>query len=108
METLVFYGPLIARILLVFVFLHSGIGKITEFKNTQGYMDSAGMPATTFFLIMAIFIDIGGGLSVLFGYDAQIGATVLLIYTLVATAIFHRNISDQMQMIMFSKNLAIM
>lgn len=108
METLAFYGPLVARILMAIIFLHSGVGKITGYKETQEYMASEGMPATEFFLILAILADLGGGLSVLFGYYARLGALVLFIYTVLATAIFHRKISDQRQMIMFTKNLAIL
>lgn len=108
MEMLTFYGPLIARMLLALVFLHAGIGKMTEYEGTREYMASAGMPATEFFLILATIADFGGGLSVLFGYYARLGALVLFIYTALTIAIFHRKISDQRQMIMFMKNLAIM
>ena len=44
------------------------------------YIVSAEMPATAFFLILAILIDIGGGLSVLFWYYCRLGAFMLFVY----------------------------
>ena len=99
--------PLIGRILLSAIFLMSGLNKIFNFAGTQQYMDSAGMPLTNFFLIGAILLEIFGGLSILLGYQAKWGAWALVIFMIPTTLIFHTNFSDQIQMIMFMKNLAI-
>lgn len=101
------YIPLIARILLSALFLISGINKILQPAATQGYMASVGMPLTGLFLVAAIALEIGGGLSVLLGYQARWGAAALILFTVVATLIFHTNLSDQIQQIMFLKNIAI-
>ncbi|MBD2461916.1 DoxX family protein [Oscillatoria sp. FACHB-1407] len=99
--------PLIARILLSALFLVSGINKILNPAATQDYMASAGMPLTGLFLVAAIALELGGGLSVLLGYRARWGAIALIGFTAIATLIFHTNLSDQLQQIMFLKNLAI-
>ncbi|MDX2212009.1 MAG: DoxX family protein [Oculatellaceae cyanobacterium bins.114] len=101
------YIPLIARILLSVLFLVSGINKVLHPAATQDYMAAAGMPLTGLFLIAAIALEIGAGLSVLLGYQARWGAIALIGFTALATLIFHTNLSDQLQQIMFLKNLAI-
>jgi len=100
--------PLIARILLSALFIVSGINKIMQFTGTQQYMANFGMPLTGLFLIAAIIIEVGGGLSLLLGYYARLGATALAIFMIPATFIFHSNFTDQIQQIMFMKNLAIL
>ncbi|HEY9658934.1 MAG TPA: DoxX family protein [Allocoleopsis sp.] len=102
------YIPLIARILLAALFLWSGIGKILNPAGTQQYMASHGMPLTGLFLIAAIVIELGGGLSLLLGYKPRIGALALAVFLVVATLIFHTNLSDSIQQIMFLKNLSIL
>jgi putative oxidoreductase len=49
-----------------------------------------------------------GGLSVLTGLKAKWGALVLFLFLIPTTLIFHREYSNQTQLIMFMKNLAIM
>ncbi|MDP2960016.1 MAG: DoxX family protein [candidate division Zixibacteria bacterium] len=97
--------PLIARILLCLIFLKSGIGKIMDPAGTMLYMSAHGMPLTGLFLVGAIVFEIVGALSVLLGYKARWGAILLIIFLVPTTLIFHTKISDQLQMIMFLKNL---
>jgi putative oxidoreductase len=99
--------PLIARILLSAIFIQSGVGKIMDPSGTQQYMAAYGMPLTGLFLIGAIFCEIFGSLSILLGFKARLGATLLVIFMIPTTLIFHTKLSDQVQMIMFMKNLAI-
>ena len=101
--------PLIARIFLSLIFLSSMLGKIGNFEGTAGYMQKMGMTfATEFFLVGAIVLLALGGLSVLLGYRAKLGAVLLMIFLVPATLIFHTDFADKLQMIMFMKNLAIM
>lgn len=99
--------PLIARILLSAIFIQSGLGKIMDPSGTQQYMAAYGMPLTSLFLIGAIFCEIFGSLSILLGFKARLGASLLVIFMIPTTLIFHTKLSDQVQMIMFMKNLAI-
>lgn len=101
------YIPLMARILLSALFLWSGVNKMLHPAETQQYMAAAGMPLTGLFLVAAILIEVLGGLSVLLGYRARIGAIALTVFTIVATLIFHSNFAEQLQQIMFLKNLSI-
>ena len=70
-------------------------------------MASYGMPFTGLFLIGAVVLEAVGGLSMLIGYKARWGATLLVIFLIPTTLVFHTKFSDAVQMIMFMKNIAI-
>ncbi|MEM9664561.1 MAG: DoxX family protein [Bacteroidota bacterium] len=101
------YLPLIGRVLLALIFLLSGVGKIGDFAGTQEYMAAAGMPMTALLLVGAIVLEIVGALSIMLGFKAKLGAVALLLFLIPATLIFHTDFADQVQMIMFMKNLSI-
>ncbi len=99
--------PLIARILLVAIFLWSGMNKILHPTETQAYMAAFGMSLTWLFLPAAIALELLGGLSVLLGIYPRLGAAALAFFTLITGFIFHSNFSDPIEQIMFMKNLTM-
>ncbi len=107
MEWLKAVAMLAGRILLVVIFLKSGIGKIEHFAGTAQYMAKAGMPYTTFFLLGAIFIEIVCSIAVILGFLTRLGAVLLLLFLIPTTLIFHGNFADQGQMIHFMKNVSM-
>lgn len=107
-ETTQRYLPLAGRIFLAAIFVMSGIGKIANPQGTQQFMAAFRMPATGFFLAGAIVLELAGAASLLLGYWTRAGAVLLLIFMVPATLIFHTNFADQIQVIMFMKNLAMM
>ena len=107
-EALKAFISLIGRILLVLIFVKSGIGKIGNFEGTAQYMAQYGMPMTPFFLVGAIFLELVGSFCVIFGWFARLGALLLVIFLIPTTLIFHTNFPDQMQMIMFMKNVSML
>ncbi len=98
---------LVGRILLVLMFLVSGIGKIFHFEGTTQYMAKVGMPMTTFFGLGAIFLELVGSITVILGYFTRFGAVLLLFFLVPTTLIFHGNIVDPMQKIQFLKNVGM-
>lgn len=58
-------------------------------------------------LPLVILLEVGGGLAIIAGWQTRIISIALAVFTVVAAVIFHNNFSDQMQMIMFMKNVAI-
>lgn len=98
---------LVGRVLLSLIFVLSGLNKVNHFFATQQTMAEHGMPMTALFLLGAIFVEVVGGLSVLVGYRARIGATALALFMVPTTLIFHTDFANQIQMIMFMKNLSI-
>jgi putative oxidoreductase len=100
--------PLLGRILLVAIYFNSGIHKVVNPAGTMGYMASAGMPAVKLFLVLAIFAELGGGLSVLLGYKTRLGAAAIVAFLVPATLIFHRDFANPVQSIMFLKNVSML
>lgn len=96
---------LVARLLMAQIFLIAGLGKIGNYAGTQAYMDAMGVPGML--LPLVILLEVGGGLALLLGFQTRWVSWALAGFTVIAAAIFHSNLADQMQMIMFMKNLAM-
>ena len=107
MEWLKSLASLVGRILLVLIFLHSGIGKIENFEGMAQYMATYGMPYTHYFLYGAIIFELAGSIFAILGYYARFGALLLLIFLIPTTIIFHTNFDDPIQIIHFMKNLSM-
>jgi putative oxidoreductase len=102
------YSTLVGRVLLAAIFLLSGFNKIMDPAGTQNYMAVMGMTwATGLLYAGAVIVEVGGGLSVLLGYRARVGAAALILFMIPTTLIFHTNFADQNQLIHFLKNLAM-
>ena len=113
MEIVRMYGPLVGRVLLALIFITAGYGKISGFDGTVGYMQAYNMPMPQVLAVLAIIIELGGGIMIAVGWKARWGAAAIFIFVLVASLIFHAFWAVpaeqvQMQNIMFMKNLAIM
>ncbi|MBI5041187.1 MAG: DoxX family protein [Gammaproteobacteria bacterium] len=96
---------LVGRVLLAQIFLLSGLTKITGFAGTQGYMEAMGVPGVLLPLVIAV--EVGGGLALLLGWQTRWASLALAGFSIVSAALFHANFTDQMQTIMFMKNLAM-
>ncbi len=107
-------GSLLGRILIALIYLMSAVGnKIPKFNDVAGAMAGEGVPVPQVMLVGAIAFLIAGSLSVIVGYHARTGATLLLIFLALATYYFHdfwnfEGQEQQMQMIQFMKNLSLM
>ncbi len=113
MKCFICWAPLLGRIGLSAIFLLSGVNKITNWEQTAQYMQAQGMPLVPLFLAGAIVLELVGGLSVLLGFHARLGAALLILFLIPATLIFHNfwaleGQAQQLQMIMFLKNVAIL
>lgn len=98
-------GDLIGRILLAAMFLLAGIQKIGGYEGTQGYMEAMGVPGAL--LPAVIALEIGGALAIIAGFFTRWVAAALAGFTLAAAFLFHYQPEDQMQMILFLKNISI-
>ncbi len=108
MENIKSLAVLTGRILLGQIFLVSALGKIADFQGTEKYMAAHHMHAVAMWLVIAILIELSGALSVLTGCRTRMGATALLIFLLPVTFIFHRDLGNRLQLVMFMKNMAIL
>lgn len=98
-------SQLIARVFLGHIFLLAGVSKISAYEGTQGYMEAMGLPGAL--LPLVILLEVGGGLAIIVGWKSKWVSIALAAFTVIAAAIFHNNFADQMQMILFMKNIAI-
>lgn len=95
------------RLLLAIMFVFSGLGKLTAPDATQGFIASVGMPLPLLSYLMAVLVELGGGLLLLIGFHARMVSLALAAFTLLTAIIFHSDFADQNQMIHFMKNIAI-
>ena len=113
MEYLNRFGPLVGRILLATIFVLSGIGKVTGFDATVGYIAAKALPMPQILAIATIVVELGAGLMLVAGWKARAAAAALLVFTGLAAFLFHAFWAvppeeAAMQRIQFLKNLAIM
>ena len=93
------------RILIALIFVTSGVNKISGYAGTQQYMEAMGVPGALLPLVIAL--EILGGLAVMLGWHTRVAAFLLAGFSLLSGLLFHADFGDQMQMIMFMKNLSI-
>jgi putative oxidoreductase len=86
---LIGYGDLLARFCLSFVFLWSGVSKAYNPAAGRAEVASLGLPNPALFSTLTIICQIGGGLMVLLGLWARLGALALLSFTVIATLLAH-------------------
>jgi putative oxidoreductase len=103
---------LAARLLMVALFLPAGIGKLTGFDGTVGYIASAGLPLPTVGAALAVAVEIGASLALLAGFGTRFAASVLAVFTLAASVFFHAYWAapaDQayVAQLLFFKNIAV-
>ena len=95
----------VGRVLLSTLFLVEGVGKISMQEDVVMYMESYGVPGILF--IPAIILEILFPLLLIVGYKTKLAASVMALFTFTVAIIFHTDFSEEMQMIIFLKNLAI-
>ena len=112
MTALTYAAPL-GRLLLSFMFIMSGIQKITGYAGTQGYMEMMGVPGAL--LPLVILVEVVGGIALLIGFQARLAAILLAGFSIVSGILFHLvpsfgmedAMAAQAQMIGFMKNVTI-
>jgi len=99
------YIELSGRLLLASIFLMAGINKIGGYAGTQAYMNSQGIPGELLPLVIAL--EIIAPIMLIIGWQVRIAAIGLAGFTALSALLFHFNFADQVQSIMFMKNIAI-
>lgn len=101
------WALLVGRVLLSLIFIMAGWAKIGGFEGTVGYVQSVGLPFAELIVGLTILIELVGGLMILFGLKTKFAALILALFTLLAAFLFHGDFGDDMQMMLFMRNLAI-
>lgn len=93
---------LVARVLMAYIFIIAGWGKVTAYQATAGYMESMGVHAAM--LPLTVLVELGGGLALLIGFQARFAALGLAVFSLITGVIFHSGVDDAINLM---KNLAM-
>ncbi|CAM5780714.1 DoxX family protein [Ottowia pentelensis] len=104
---------LLARILLMSLFLITGWEKLTNFAGTAQYMASVGAPAPALSTVVAIVMEFGVGIALVLGVFTRPLALLLCLFTLATALIGHRYWTQQgaerhANLLNFYKNISMM
>jgi len=105
------YVALLGRILFSILFLFASIGHFNE--KTIQYAASHGVPIPWLLVPFSGILALLGGLSILLGYKARIGAWLIVIFLIPVTLWMHRfwtvenPVEAMIQQTMFYKNTAL-
>ena len=102
----------LGRLLFALIFVMAGTNHFN--KQTIGYAVSQGVPLASIAVPLSGVLAIAGGLSILLGYRAKLGAGLIVLFLIPVTSLMHKfwGITDpmtaQIQMIMFMKNVSML
>lgn len=100
-------ASLIGRVLLSAIFILSGLSKLAAPAMMVGYISSVGLPFPQLALVVAVIVEIGGGLALIAGYRTRLVAAALALFSVATALAFHNALADQNQFIHFFKNIAM-
>ncbi len=106
------YVVLVGRVLFATIFISAAFGHFS--KETIAYAAAAGVPLPGIAVPASGILSFLGGLSVLAGYRARLGAWALVVFLVPVTLAMHNfwAVADpamhQLQFVLFLKNLSIL
>lgn len=103
---------LVARVLMMVLFVLFGWQKLMGFDGTVAYMTATGAPLPTISAIIAIAVELVGGIVIAVGFFTRPLALIFAAYTIVTALIGHRfwaltGMEQYNAMIHFYKNISI-
>ena len=99
------YLPVIGRVLIGLPFAMSGLTKLAGYSHTTAMIAAVGLPLPPVAFLVAVAVELGGGVLLLLGYRVRPAAIALAVFSLATAISFHNNFADQNQMIHFLKNV---
>jgi len=102
----------LGRFLFALIFLMAGANHFN--KQAIGYAASQGVPSASILVPLSGVLAIVGGLSILLGYRAKLGAWLIVVFLVPVTLMMHKfwTVQDpmmaQIQMILFMKNISML
>lgn len=104
-ETLTHIPDLAGRIALASIFLLAGINKVQYYEGNAQFLASGGLPE--FLLPLVIVFELVGAIALVVGFKVRIVALAFATFSVATAALYHNNLADQIQFLMFFKNIAI-
>ncbi len=96
---------LAGRIMIALIIVLAGLNKLSAIDGTQAYMEAMGLPGILIY--PTILFEVGAGLAIIAGFQTRSVALALAGFSLLSAIIFHNQLGDQMQFILFMKNVAM-
>ena len=96
---------LLGRILISTLFLISAYNKLFSIDGTMRWMEGYGVPGLLIY--PTIVLEIILPLFVIVGYKARTSSALLAIFCILTAFIFHFDFSEQIQFILFLKNISL-
>ena len=93
------------RIFLSVLFIFEGIRKFFYQDETIEYMENFGVPELLFY--PSLFFEIIFPILLIIGFKTRFVATLMFLFTITVSLIFHTDFSNHMQIIAFLKNFSI-
>jgi putative oxidoreductase len=94
-----------ARVVLMFVILISGLVKVTTYEATARLMESAGIPGDLLPAIIAA--EVLGAYAILLGWKTRVVSLLMAAFIAATAMIFHNQFGDPIQTSMLLKSLFI-
>ena len=98
---------LIARVLLSVMFILGGLSKLGDAAGTAAYFGAVGLPMPGILAWLVGIFELVAGLAILVGFMTMPAAYLLALFCIASGIIAHTDFSNQIEMIMFMKNMAI-
>ena len=95
----------LARALISVLFLISAYNKIFNIESSMNWMSGYGVPGILIY--PTILIEILLPVMIIIGYKVRMAASLLSIFCLLTAFIFHFDFADQIQFILFLKNVGL-
>ena len=102
----------LGRFFFALIFLLAGANHFN--KQAIGYAASQGVPLASIAVPLSGVVAIAGGLSILLGYRAKLGAWLIVLFLVPVSLMMHKfwTITDpmmaQIQMVLFMKNVSML
>ena len=95
----------LARVLISVLFLISAYNKIFNIESSMNWMSGYEVPGILIY--PTILLEILLPVMIIIGYKVRIAAGLLSIFCLLTAFIFHFDFADQIQLILFLKNIGL-
>src|SRR5580700_6341822 len=100
-------ATLLGRVLMSLLFILGGWGKLMGPAAAQAMLAKNNLPMVEAAWLLAVVVELGGGLAILFGLFTRPVAFVCAIWCVATALIAHTNLADRLQEIQFFKNMGL-
>ncbi len=98
---------LLSRMLMSAIFVWAGFGKLMGAAGTTAYFAKIGLPMPSLVYLLAVTVELGGGILLLLGLFTRPAAIVLGLWCVATAIVGHSDFGDRNMQIHFMKNLTM-